>query len=122
MSNKGSKNFLYGFIAGGIIGAAIAFLYAPKTGKELRNFVKGNAGKAINELDEYFEYAKNSVGEVVNEAKKKSEDLVNQAKKQAKSLIQESEELLSKAKDIDIEEDIKNFPVSGIDAYKPDHF
>ena len=122
MSDKGSKNFLYGFIAGGIVGAALAFLYTPRTGRELRESIKGNAGKAISELDDYFEYAKSSVGEVVNEAKKKSEDLVNQAKKQAKNLIQESEELLSKAKDIDIEEDIKNFPVSGIDAYKPDHF
>ena len=122
MSNKGSKKFLYGFIAGGIVGAALAFLYAPKTGKELRGSIKDNTDKAVNELDEYFEYAKSSVGEVVNEARKKSEDLVNQAKKQAKSLIQESEDLLSKAKDIDIEEDIKNFHVSGIDAYKPDHF
>jgi gas vesicle protein len=122
MSDKGSKNFLYGFIAGGIVGAALALLYAPSAGKELRKSIKGGTDRAINEIDEYFEYAKNSVGEVVNEAKKKSEDLVNQAKKQAKNLIQESEELLSKAKDIDIEEDIRNFPVSGIDAYKPDHF
>jgi len=122
MSDKGSKNFLYGFILGGIVGAALAFLYAPRTGKELRDSIKNGAGKTINELDEYFEYARNSVGQVVNVAKKKSEELVNQAK----NLMQESEDLLSKAKDIDknidIEEDIKNFPVSGIDAYKPDHF
>jgi gas vesicle protein len=122
MSENGSKNFLYGFIAGGIVGVALALLYAPKTGKEMRESIKGNASKAISELDDYFEYTKDSVSKVVNEAKKKSEDLVNQARKQAKNLIQESEELLSKAKDIDIEEDIKNFPVSGIDAYKPDHF
>lgn len=118
MSDKGSKNFLYGFILGGIVGAALAFLYAPRTGKELRDSIKNGTGKTISELDGYFEYARNSVGQVVNEAKKKSEELVNQAK----NLMQESEELLSKAKDIDIEEDIKNFPVSGIDAYKPDHF
>jgi len=122
MSDKSSKNFLYGFIAGGVIGAAIALLYAPKTGKEMRESLKKNAEKVIGEADEYIELAKNSVSDVINEAKKKSEDLVSHAKKQAKSLIAESEELLIKAKDQSKDDDIDDYSISGLDAYKKEKF
>ncbi len=123
MSDKSSKSFFYGFLAGGIIGAAIALLYAPKTGKETRESLKKNAQKVMGEADEYIELAKNSVSDVINEAKRKSEDLVSHAKKQAQSLIEESEELLSKAKDQKSEDDnMDDFPISGIDAYKKEKF
>lgn len=38
MSNekKSTKSFLLGFLAGGAIGAIVALLYAPKSGKEMR--------------------------------------------------------------------------------------
>ncbi len=123
MSDKSSKGFIYGMIAGGIIGAAIALLYAPKTGKEVRESLKKNAEKVLGEADEYIELAKHTVTDVINEAKKKSEDLVSNAKKQAQSLIAESEELLNKAKDQTIEdENIDDYPLSGLDAYKKEKF
>jgi gas vesicle protein len=123
MSDKSSKGFIYGFLAGGIIGAVVALLYAPKTGKEMRDSIKKNAEKVMGEADDYIELAKNSVSEVINEAKKKSEDLVTHAKEQAKNLIAESEELLIKAKDQSTDDDsLDDYPISGLDAYKKDKF
>ena len=122
MSDKSSNKFLIGFIAGGVIGAVVALLYAPKTGAEMRKSLKQNAEKVIGEADEYIELAKNSVTDVINEAKKKSDDLVSHAKKQAQSLIAESEELLIKAKDHSNEEDLDDYPISGLDAYKKEKF
>lgn len=40
---KGSNKFVLGVLFGGLVGAAAAFLYAPKTGKELRNNVMKKA-------------------------------------------------------------------------------
>lgn len=120
MSDKSSKGFLLGLIAGGIIGATIALLYAPKSGKEMRETLKKNSQKILGEAEEFIDVAKNTVTDVINEAKRKSEELVSHAKKQAEDLIAESEELLIKAKDKKINDVIDEDPISGIDAYKKD--
>ena len=41
MSSDKSKGLLFGFLAGGVIGAVLALLYAPKSGKELRKDIRG---------------------------------------------------------------------------------
>ena len=38
--NNMAKGLMIGFLAGGIVGGIIALLYAPKSGKELRNDIK----------------------------------------------------------------------------------
>jgi gas vesicle protein len=44
MSDKESgSNFIAGFIVGAIAGLAIGFLYAPKSGKETRAYLKERA-------------------------------------------------------------------------------
>lgn len=120
MSDKSSKGFFLGLIAGGIIGATIALLYAPKSGKEMHETLKKNSQKILGEAEEFIDVAKNTVTDVINEAKRKSEELVSHAKKQAEDLIAESEELLIKAKDKKINDEIDEDPISGIDAYKKD--
>ena len=44
-----SKGLLIGFLTGGIVGAAIALLYAPKSGKELRKDIKDKADEFKDE-------------------------------------------------------------------------
>jgi len=45
-----SKGLLIGFLAGGAIGAIIALLYAPKSGKELRKDIKDKADEYMGEV------------------------------------------------------------------------
>jgi gas vesicle protein len=35
-NNRGTKGFLLGLLAGGVVGGIVALLYAPKSGRELR--------------------------------------------------------------------------------------
>jgi gas vesicle protein len=38
--NKMAKGLMMGFFVGGIVGAVVALLYAPKSGRELRSDIK----------------------------------------------------------------------------------
>jgi len=51
MSEKESgSNFLVGFIIGAIAGAAIGFLYAPKSGKETRALLREKASHVTERI------------------------------------------------------------------------
>ncbi|MCR2806496.1 YtxH domain-containing protein [Paenibacillus soyae] len=58
-TRKDSKGFLLGALAGGIIGSVTALLFAPKSGKELRQDISAGAQK----VGDTTLYAANKVGE-----------------------------------------------------------
>jgi len=95
-NNKSS--FLIGFLAGSVIGAIVALLYAPKPGKELRADIKNKAGELADSAEEYISAAKNKAVDIINEGKRKSEGLINEAKKRAESLLGDAEKILTEAK------------------------
>lgn len=68
-----SGGLLLSFIAGGIIGAAVALLYAPKTGKELRKNIKNKSGKLKVNAEDFINEAKQKVGDIINDGIKKSQ-------------------------------------------------
>jgi gas vesicle protein len=116
---KSTRSFIWGFLAGGTIGAILALLYAPKSGKELRSDLRKKTTSLLNEAEEYFDLAKNKTIDLINDAKNKSEELVTRAKIRAESLMEEGDEILSKARDSSIESDTSDeYPISGLDAYK----
>ncbi|MFB9327310.1 YtxH domain-containing protein [Paenibacillus aurantiacus] len=41
--NKANKGFLYGLLAGGVVGSVTALLFAPKSGRELRKDIADGA-------------------------------------------------------------------------------
>ena len=49
-----AKGLIVGFIAGSIVGAAIALLYAPKAGKELRADIKEKTSDLMDDAQEYI--------------------------------------------------------------------
>ena len=55
-NNGTSKVFFMGLLAGGAIGALLALLYAPKSGKELRADIKAknSAGQDVREMAEEY--------------------------------------------------------------------
>ncbi|PWU70243.1 YtxH domain-containing protein [Gracilibacillus dipsosauri] len=97
--NINSKDFLIGSLIGGIVGASLALIFAPKSGKELRgdlnqgaHYVKERAnelkGVAYEKGNEWKSYAKDqseSIGRVVSE---KSQDITKKLK-ETKATIQD---------------------------------
>ena len=79
ISNNIITNWVITFFSGLAIGAAFGILFAPKSGKELRNDIKDNAEKLIKtgkeSVSEVFEKTKEFV-EVGKEKIDKLKDLV----------------------------------------------
>jgi gas vesicle protein len=96
--NNVSKGLFLGFLAGGVVGAVLALLYAPKSGKELRSDIKVKTDGYMDEADKYIEEAKDRAKELINEGKKKSEKLISDAKVKSDELLKDAEKIFSDAK------------------------
>ncbi|MEK3883590.1 YtxH domain-containing protein [Paenibacillus sp. PL2-23] len=68
--NKDTKGFLLGALAGGVIGSVAALLFAPKTGKALRQDISAGAQK----VGDTTLYAANKVGETTTRIAKEIGD------------------------------------------------
>jgi gas vesicle protein len=117
------KGLIIGAIAGGAVGALVALLYAPKSGRELRADIREKADDFMGNAEEYLSRAKESAGQMVSEAKRRSEDLITDAKRKADTLLVDADKIISDArtKAAPIVEEgsrIKNAVKAGMDAYK----
>jgi len=92
------KGLVIGVLAGGAIGALIALLYAPKSGRELRADIKEKADGLMDGAEEYLSAAKSKAGEIVSEAKKRSDQLITEAKQRADSLLQDADKIITSAR------------------------
>lgn len=102
--------FLAGFIVGGLVGAAVALLMAPKSGEETRTFIKEKSielkDEAMKSTEEARLKAEATLAEVRTKAeataaeyKEKAEELAKQAKVQAEELKKRGQDLLDEQKD-----------------------
>jgi len=114
------KGLVVGLLAGGVLGAVIALLYAPKPGKELRADIKNKAGEMMDDAESYINVAKSKAVDIINEGKKRSENLITEARKRAESLLGDAEKILSDAKErVSAEETkIKGAVRAGAEAYR----
>ena len=92
------KGLAIGILAGGAIGAVLALLYAPKSGKELRAEIKERADGVIEDAEGYARAARSKASVIISEAKQRSEKLISSAQDQANTLIQDADRILSGAK------------------------
>lgn len=131
MNNNTGKGFLIGFLAGGALGAVLALLYAPKSGKELRDDIRSKTDEYLTDADRLLSEGKEKASEFINEGKKRAERLVSDAKFRADELLKDAEKVFSDAKtkagdklssSVDnLEKEssrIKTAFKSGVDAYK----
>lgn len=129
-SNFSSGVFI-GLLAGGAMGAALALLYAPKTGKELRQEIKTKTDDYLDDADKYIAEAKDKAIHLINDGKKKSEKLIKDAKERSDELLKDAEKVLEDAKSktdefvktgkVKVEQksgQIKSAIKAGVDAYK----
>ncbi|MFN0156754.1 MAG: YtxH domain-containing protein [Bacteroidota bacterium] len=117
------KGLVIGLLAGGAIGAVLALLYAPKSGKELRADIKDRADGLLEDADSYMQAAKSKASDIVSDAKQRSERLVDDARKKATTLIDDADRVISGAKQkagVVVEDGvkIKNAVKAGMDAFR----
>lgn len=118
--SEGNNDLLKGLIIGGLIGAALGILYAPKSGKETREDIARRTDDFINKAKEEYEktIAKSKEAyesaicrwkELEASAKGKMEEAegkVNELAQQTMETVQENKNRLKKAID------------AGVDAYR----
>ena len=68
-SGFSAGTILLSFFAGGLIGAGVALLAAPKTGKETRKMIKELAEEAKGETEDYFDQGKGKATTYVEKGK-----------------------------------------------------
>ncbi|MDZ7264979.1 MAG: YtxH domain-containing protein [candidate division KSB1 bacterium] len=81
------ESFLKGFVAGGLIGAGLALLFAPKSGRELREDIKKKSVELTKDVELLY-----------SDAKEKTADWWQARMKQAEQLKEEAEQKLQDAK------------------------
>ena len=91
--SSGMKDFVVGAVVGGIIGAAVALLYAPKSGADLRSDVAKNASQL-----------KEKSVELSSVAKEKTVHLSTQLKDQSTQIVEKVKSKTSKSQSADEEE------------------
>jgi gas vesicle protein len=96
-----TKGFLAGFLIGGAIGGSIALLYAPKSGKNLRNDIS----RKTNEL--------------ISEGKIKTDHLWNNTKEEVGSILDSANDFLNTSKDKIMNKagNVKDAIKTGVSAY-----
>ena len=65
----GAGPLIFSFFLGGLIGASVALIFAPRTGKETREKIKEFAGEAKGKAEEVIEQVKGKVTTVVEKGK-----------------------------------------------------
>lgn len=66
---------LLGALIGGVIGSTVAFLFAPKKGKEVRENIKGNFDDLVNKTKDKSRQLFNQSLDMVDDIVKKSDEL-----------------------------------------------
>ena len=90
-SGFNARTILLSFFFGGLIGAGVALLIAPKTGEETRRMIK----------------------ELAEEVKEKAEDYIDQAKGAATAYVEKGKDFVEKEKNL-----ITKSVEAGKEAYK----
>jgi gas vesicle protein len=92
-------------LIGGLIGAAIALLYAPKSGRETRKDIKKAARRAKNSTVDFIEDTIDDVNDFINDLRDKAADIVDQgadlsekAKKEIMASFEQGQKAIEKQK------------------------
>lgn len=129
--NNSGKGLLFGLLAGGAIGALLGLLFAPKSGRELREDIKHKSDEYMDDAEKYIADARTKAKDLINEGKKRSEKLISDARTKSDELLKDAEKVFVDAKTkasgamqsgrkgIENETDkLKTAFKAGVDAYK----
>ena len=117
---KNAKSFFGGLIAGAVLGGLTGILFAPKSGRELRQDISDKSGELLDDTNRLLDNAKEKASEIISDAKGKAESLLADAKKKVESLTNDAETYILQGTE-KIEDGIykaTDAVKSGIDTYK----
>src|SRR6185369_4542931 len=86
---------LVSFVAGAAVGAGLALLYAPKSGKEMRETIADLTEDAVDKIKEYAKDAQDKIKTVIEEGK----EAVVEKKSILASAIEAGKEAMQKEKE-----------------------
>jgi len=98
MSRNTIKGFLVGFLAGGTVGAIVALLTTPKSGRELIKDIKQKSGEYLDEADKYIVETKKKAGKMFNESKRKYKVIMNDVKSKPEEFLKDAEQVYNDTK------------------------
>ncbi|MBX3234658.1 MAG: YtxH domain-containing protein [Nitrospiraceae bacterium] len=91
---------LSAFLAGALVGAGVALLFAPQTGSRMRGMLRDYAARAKDELDGAVEQGSEAWDRAVEGGQRfvqKGQDTVRRAGRQAKDFVESAREEVEKA-------------------------
>lgn len=93
-----SKGLLLGMVMGSAVGAAVALLFAPKSGKELRGDIAETTNEYKDKLGDAAEKAGRGAKVIVDDGVRRTKELFADARAKASQLVREAEEVLKQAR------------------------
>ncbi len=109
-SGAGAGAVMLSFLLGGLAGAAVAFLLAPKSGSETRQQIREFAGDVREKAEDYFEQAKQKASATVDKGRdfvEKNRSFVSNAidegMEKGRDFIEKKKTLLSSAVEAGVE-------------------
>jgi len=78
-NNNGFGTFVLGFIVGGVIGAIVALLYAPQSGKETQEYIRAKGIELKEKAIESTSSMGKSFDEAMGDIRKKADDFSQKA-------------------------------------------
>lgn len=100
------KEFLIGTFVGGLVGATTALLFAPKSGKDLRNEIQEQKDLLLNKTNQYRELVVEKGSELAAAAKEKTVALTDAVQSQSKDLLNKVKPLRAKNEDTPVQEEV----------------
>jgi gas vesicle protein len=90
-----SGSVLLSFLLGGVVGAGLALLFAPQSGRETRQKIKDLTDEVKDKTTEYVKQAKEKATSIVDEGK----EYYDEKKSILKSAVEAGKEAYEKEKD-----------------------
>jgi len=79
-NNEKLGMLVVGIFLGGLIGSAVALLYAPTSGKKLRKKIVDKSENIFEDAHELYDSSKEKAEELLKEGKKKAAGIIEDAK------------------------------------------
>ncbi len=86
-NNSSGKNFVIGAASGATIGALVALLFAPKSGKKLRRDIAHKKDVIVKDTGKFLRKAKHQAEDIIIDSKRKAESVINDAKRKVEHII-----------------------------------
>jgi len=98
-NDSDNGGFLRGFLIGGFMGVLAGFLFAPKSGRELRAELKEKGEHAIDEAKGYYDEARSKSKAILEDAWERAEGLKKEANRQLAEARAKAKEVLKGAEE-----------------------